>query len=435
MKIQRQKTNRGGVLVVTVIICALIGPMLAAYLSMVSGQHHFTQRSQVWNNCIPMCEAGVEEAMAHINYSGTTSNFAINGWVKDSTIYRKTRPLNGGEALMQIDSSYPPIITVRGRLRAPYGNSMIARTVRVQTRINLRFPNGILARGVLDLGGAARVDSFNSTNSLESGPGGIYDLAKATDRTSVVTVSRMTNALNVGNADIYGKIGTGPGGTVTVGATGSVGDTAYNNDTANNGTIQTNHVTDDINVYIPEAILPKPYGPAVPPLTSWPVAPDPVPYDYVLESGDYYLNSLNLNSTKRMIITGKVRLWVPGPVSVSSAAQIIIAKGGSIEWYAGGDVYIGGIGLVNTPGLAKNFTLFGLNGCTSVTYAGSSAFTGTIYAPNADVKMIGNGEASGAFVGKTFKITGSMNLHYDEALQGDPREGRFLAASWREISL
>jgi hypothetical protein len=90
-----------------------------------------------------MCEAGVEEAMAHINHFNTTSNFGINGWTTLSTKYTKQRAVNGGTNLMEIDKSYPPIITVRGQLKEPIGNGSIGRAVRVQTRINLRFPNTV----------------------------------------------------------------------------------------------------------------------------------------------------------------------------------------------------------------------------------------------------------------------------------------------------
>src|SRR5690349_19157458 len=90
----------GGVLVITIVVCALVGLMLAAYLSMTANQQNMTQRSQVWNNAIPMCEAGVEEAMAHINHFNTTSNFGINGWTTLSTKYTKQRAVNGGTNLM-----------------------------------------------------------------------------------------------------------------------------------------------------------------------------------------------------------------------------------------------------------------------------------------------------------------------------------------------
>jgi hypothetical protein len=135
MKLLKGKSNQGGVLVVTIVICALVGLMLSAYLSMVSSQHTFTQRSQVWNNAIPMCEAGIEEAMAHINHNSTLSNnFAINGWRRDGVLYKKERYINGGECRMEIDNGLPPIITVRGSLKEPIGDGTVTRVVKVRTK-------------------------------------------------------------------------------------------------------------------------------------------------------------------------------------------------------------------------------------------------------------------------------------------------------------
>src|SRR5262245_32475028 len=92
----RIHSSSGGVLVSTLIVCTLVGIMLVAYLALVSQQQIFTQRSQVWNHCIPMCEAGIEEAMAHLNHSGTSNDFAINGWKFENGAYRKERDLNRG---------------------------------------------------------------------------------------------------------------------------------------------------------------------------------------------------------------------------------------------------------------------------------------------------------------------------------------------------
>src|ERR687887_1646187 len=96
MNIRRGTSTKASVLVITVVFCGLIGVVLIAYLGMVSGQQKFSFRSQVWNSCIPLCEAGVEEALAHMNYSGTTSNFAVNGWVLDAGCFRKQRNMNDG---------------------------------------------------------------------------------------------------------------------------------------------------------------------------------------------------------------------------------------------------------------------------------------------------------------------------------------------------
>ncbi len=432
MKLRNVKSSEGGVLVVTIVICALVGLMLTAYLGMVSSQHNFTQRSQVWNNAIPMCEAGVEEAMAHINHINTTSNFGINGWTSTTTGFTKPRDLNGGRCLMEIDRSYPPVITVRGQLREPLGSANVVRAVRVKTKINHRFPDMILAKGAVDLGGGARMDSFNSTNALESGPGGIYDPTRATDRASVVTTSRIPGEFLVGGSTIYGSVGTGPGGTVGIANNGNVGSTAFNDNPAYDGQIEAGHVRDDVNVYIPDGMLPIPWGPV------WPMSSGFIGltnFTWVLDSHDYNVASMNLSGSQKLGVIGHARLFVSGTFRIQGSAIIYIAPGASLELYARGDVDLSGGGVWNYPGQAKNFSIIGLNTCTSVSYSGSATFCGTIYAPYADVKMTGTSQAIGAFVGKTFKLSGTMDFHYDEALQGNPREGRFLVAAWQEIPL
>jgi hypothetical protein len=409
-------------LVITIVICALVGLMLAAYLSMVSSQFSFTQRSQIWNNCIPLCEAGVEEALAHLNHKSTGSNFAVNGWWEERGIYHKNRDLNGGSSMMRIDKTYPPIITVVGKLPGPLGQGQVSRVVRVRTRLNQRFPAAILARGGIDMGGGARVDSFNSTNDLES-TNGRYDPAEATDHAVIATVSKTPGDLNLGNADIYGSVATGPGGTVTLRPNGYVGTEDYVNNPANGGTVEAGHYTDDANMQIPDGELPDPFGAFTPPRGTG--------YEYVLGNADYVINSINLTGSKKILVNGKARIHVRGTTGVGGQAEIIIAPGASVEWYAGGDVTLAGGGVVN-QGYAKNFSIIGLNTCRNVKYSGGAEFTGTIYAPHAAINLVGNSEAFGAFVGASFKITGTMDLHYDEALREVPNRGRFLADSWEE---
>src|SRR5688572_28818906 len=129
-----RRSECGGILVITLVFCTLVGLVLTAYLSMLKSQHKFTYRSQVWNDCVATCEAGIEEAMSHINYSGTTSNFAINGWVFNSGAYRKQRNVNGGFVRMAIDTAIPPTITVTGYLRGPVQTNHIVRALQLKTK-------------------------------------------------------------------------------------------------------------------------------------------------------------------------------------------------------------------------------------------------------------------------------------------------------------
>ena len=74
----------GHILVATLVIAGVLGIALAAYLNVLHTQNNLTVRSQVWNACMPVVEAGIEEALAHINSTGTT-NWESNGWARDKT--------------------------------------------------------------------------------------------------------------------------------------------------------------------------------------------------------------------------------------------------------------------------------------------------------------------------------------------------------------
>src|SRR6185503_17145581 len=108
-------------------------------------------------------------------------------------------------------------------------------------------------------------------------------------------------------------------------------------------------------------------------------------YTYILGNADYTLGTINLNGN--ILIQGKASLYVTGDTSLKG--EIMLAPGASVEWYSGGSYDITGNGIVNSPGLAKNFSLIGLNSCLSVSYAGNARWCGTVYAPKASVTITG----------------------------------------------
>src|SRR6185295_5566612 len=133
--------ERGGILVTTVIFCGLVGLMLVAYLGMLRSQQKYTYRSQVWNDCVAICEAGIEDAMAHINYDGRGNNFETDGWVLSGNAFRKERKFNtGGFVRTAISNGIPPIIIAEGYLQAPAQTTYIRRTFSVRTKVNYRHP-------------------------------------------------------------------------------------------------------------------------------------------------------------------------------------------------------------------------------------------------------------------------------------------------------
>src|SRR6266516_3255436 len=79
MKIQINKRPAGNALLLALFTAFVISVTLSSYLYLVANQNQTVFRSMSWNSSIPVVEAGVEEALTHLHYSGTV-NLASDGW-------------------------------------------------------------------------------------------------------------------------------------------------------------------------------------------------------------------------------------------------------------------------------------------------------------------------------------------------------------------
>src|ERR1041384_8407418 len=96
MRIKWQNSRcSGNALMVTLAIAACVGILLVAALSLVNSQNQAVSRSQAWNSCMPVIEAGIEEAMAHLNNRNETT-YNVNGWTPNGVNYSRSRPLGLG---------------------------------------------------------------------------------------------------------------------------------------------------------------------------------------------------------------------------------------------------------------------------------------------------------------------------------------------------
>lgn len=436
MKIKNQssRSEHGSVLFVTLIVTALLGVALAGYLKLVSAQNYSVARSQAWNRSIPVLEAGIEEALAQISVGRDAASMVNNGWTLSGTNYVKQRDLADGDRFVtRISVSSPPVIESTGYVRIPMStNEFVARNVRVNTQGGSTFMKAMVARGQINLNGNnIQTDSFDSSNSSYS-TSGQYDATKRRANGDVATNSGLVNSLSVGNADIYGRVATGPGGSVSIGSNGSVGDAAWH--TAGNSGIQPGYSTDDMNVSFPDVTAPY--------LVGLPPAPGIVGgtnYNYVLSTGDYSMSSLSMsgNSGNRLLVSGDARLYVTGNVSLSGSSSIVIAPGARLRMYVGGSsTSIGGNGVVNGNNNATNFSYYGLPSNTSVSFSGNAAFTGTIYAPSAALSLGGGGNNNydfvGASVSSTVTMNGHFNFHYDELLGRLNNGATYYVTAWNE---
>ena len=91
---------------------------------------------------------------------------------------------------------------------------------------------------------------------------------------------------------------------------------------------------------------------------------------------------------------------------------------------------------MNATGNAANLCIYGLTNLTSVNLGSISNFTGTIYAPQADL-TIGNSafttEFTGSCIAKSITLNGNVTVHYDENLRRVGPGRAFVPISWTEF--
>jgi hypothetical protein len=284
-----------------------------------------------------------------------------------------------------------------------------------RARVARTFSAAIISAGTIDLqGNNIIVDSFDSGNTNYS-TSGLYDPIKRSDGGDIATHSGLTNSVNVGNARIYGKLLTGPGGSASIGAQGGVGSILFLDNPANAGGIEPGWFRDDFEISFPNVSRPPsslPYYPMGPGFIGG------ASYAYLLQSYNYLYPNLSMSSGT-MMVAGHALLWVVN-ISISGTAKIVIAPSASLRLYVGGTASFSGDGIINQTGTALGFQYYGFAGNTSVRLVNNGSFAGTICAPNADLVFYAGGSSafdiSGAIIGRSVTFSGPFKVHYDEAL-------------------
>ena len=418
-------------LAVTLFITTLFGLFLGSYLYLARHQNALVARSEVWNAAIGMAEAGVEEALAQLNPGAPPPvlDLTANGWgMPAGGAYGPvTRVLPTGSYSVMFTTNGFPIIYATGYVKIPALSATLSRAVRVTTTNAPLFSAGLVGiYGINFNGNGVGTDSFNSANTNLS-TSGQYDPSKTSTNGDVASVFGI---LNVGNGDVNGTVYLGP--------------TATNQLNPQNGTI-TGGISNDFNVEFERVVLPAGTLSWLPPLAASTTISN-VTYQYAFGypgslngSGNYAMTGSSLNGANIYVAENThVTLLVTGnasPASVHVAGSGTNA--GQLTLYMDGPTFsLSGTNVVD-GGNALNFSYYGTTNNTKVSMSGNAGFVGTIYAPQADLKLAGGGsniyDFVGSIVARTVTTTGHYKFHFDENLvAAGPRRG-YVANSWQEL--
>ena len=217
--------------------------------------------------------------------------------------------------IKQVD---PPVIVSTGYVPAPLVPSSLLglllgvseppasvnylkRRVKVDTARKPLFGGPMFSQGRIDMSGNnVTTDGFDSRDPQYS-TNGQYDSTKTKASGNIGTNLGLVDSIGIGNADIKGRVATGPGGTVAIQSNGSVGDLAWV--LGGNTGLQPGHYKNDFNVDFPEVLAP--YQIAAAPSSGTISGTN---YTFVLGNNDYmYADSkgMSLKSGDVLLVTEK----------------------------------------------------------------------------------------------------------------------------------
>jgi hypothetical protein len=133
---------------------------------------------------------------------------------------------------------------------------------------------------------------------------------------------------------------------------------------------------------------------------------------------------------------GDVILYITGDISLGQNCEIVIKDGSTLILYLDGDMDAANNAGINNEGVPSSFKLFGTSTEEqSFVLRAKSESLGAIYAPNADVIIMADGDIFGAIIAKSVELKSGGNFYYDKALRevGTNDDAiRFVIGRWHE---
>ncbi|ACB73940.1 DUF7305 domain-containing protein [Opitutus terrae] len=452
---QLSHSQRGSVLIVALILCAIIGISLASYIRMARTAMTLSNRALYNNAAMNLAEQGLEEAIYSVNKMVEDPSYAWSGagWTLSGGNAQQKWT---GVALSQnstaqyrvyisgYNSSNPWIVARSTVQLAAADAAPIEKWIRVTLRGSSRYANGLVARkSVWFKGNNVSVDSFNSTRNNDGtlrGAPVAYSAGVRRDRGSVGSISVSTDAVLVKQADVWGYVSTASyDPTNTVGNNGSIlGADSVPDSSWDKSTVDPARISTTFSASFEPETQP---GSSVPTIGSIDAAGT---YGTAGVARTIVCSDISVSGKNNLVkFQGDVTLIITAAagsdaISISgNGSGIEVLANSSLKIYTAGDIDLTGQGIVNATSQAKNFEIIGTSTSSvpqDIKIAGGGSFVGKVYAPNAGVTVHGDGAMSGSIVANDITLTGNAAFHYDEALGEPDGATPFRISKWEELT-
>lgn len=434
------RRQRGSILLVALLLCAIVGVSLGSYLSLSRNSLQLANRSFFHGAAINLAETGIEEAVWCFNQvaAGAAPSTAWSGWTINGTTAKRTFTdfsLSGGvsPSVRVMVNNYDgasgtPRVYADATLTFPGDTLTVTKAVQVDLRRRSRFAMGLVARNQITFNGnVASVDSWNSEFNADGTPRGApvkYGPAHKRDSGSVGSTSVAVGSVAINNADIWGFASVGGSSTsgISVGTNGIIGPFG-----SPSGHVDTTRVATDFTANFDSVSNPS----SAIDLSTFGATLGGAGVTATYRYAGAITNSFTVKGHITLILTGA------GDVLKLNGGgdTLTIEAGSSLTIYTAGDINLTGGGVVNPNAQASSLQIYGTNATSQdIAIGGGAEFTGVVYAPNGNVKIHGNPDVMGSIVANNITVVGNAKFHYDEALANWGGNNPFGIVKWLELT-
>ncbi len=435
-------SEKGSILIVSLILCAVIGISLGSYLSLSKTSLKLANRSFYNTSALNLAETGVEEALWCFNQvtAGVAVNTAWDGWTRTGNIAKRPYTdftLSGGASVQVriLVRDYNPIANERPRIFSeatvtlPTEGRTLTKVVAVDLRRRSRFAMGLVAKNQITFNGnTCEVDSWNSQFNDDGTPRGTpvkYSAAVKHPSGSVGSTSVAVGSVAINNADIFGfaSVGGSSSSGISVGSQGKITGDFF----ATGGTVDTTRVATDFTANFDEVTNPT---------SAIDIGGVGATLGGVGVTATYRYSGM---ITSSFTVKGNITLILTGGGDVikmnGGGDTLTLDTGATLTIYTAGNIKLTGGGVVNPSSQASTLQIYGTNPTfQDIDVGGGAEFTGVIYAPTANIKIHGNPHVMGSIVGNNITVVGTAKFHYDEALGNFGGSNPFGIVKWLEIT-